>query len=254
MELVLDNRELKLIEQFKNQKNNQKKFDIKQLNLGDIIIKKNEKIILIIERKTIGDLFSSIQDGRYKEQKIRLRSNFDLTQILYIIEGSVEDYNNKYYKNFNSIVYGAIINTIFRDNITILRTTNIIDTFNTINYLYNKIDSNINFFTGNKINNIEKYIETIKLKKKDNLTPLNCNILQLAQIPGVSKNMGSSIIKIYNSISNLILQYNSIDSIDIKNKETFLKNISYQTSSEKGRKIGPVISKRIYEYLHNIID
>jgi ERCC4-type nuclease len=249
MEIIIDNRELKLIERFNQNKNNQTNVQNKQLNLGDIIIKKDDNIILIIERKTIGDLFSSIQDGRYKEQKIRLISNFNSTQILYIIEGSIEEYNNKYYKNFKSIVYGAIINTIFRDKIKILRTNNITDTFNTVNYLYNKINSNIGFFTENKTKKIDNYIETIKLKKKDNLTPLNCNILQLAQIPGVSKNMASSIIKNYSSIANLILQYNSIES---KNKEAFLKNISYSTSSEKVRKIGPVISKRIYEYLHNI--
>ena len=51
---------------------------IENLDLGDIIIKKDEKVILIIERKTLQDLYSSINDGRYKEQKVRLKTNYIL--------------------------------------------------------------------------------------------------------------------------------------------------------------------------------
>ena len=38
------------------------------------------------ERKTTCDLYSSIRDGRYKEQKCRLLNNYDKRKILYIIE------------------------------------------------------------------------------------------------------------------------------------------------------------------------
>ena len=37
------------------------------------------------------------------------------------------------------------------------------------------------------------YCETIKLKKKDNLTPLICQQLQLTQIPGVSVKIAEKI-------------------------------------------------------------
>jgi len=47
--------------------------EVKNLDIGDIIIY-NGSYKLIIERKTINDLVSSIKDGRYREQKMRLLS------------------------------------------------------------------------------------------------------------------------------------------------------------------------------------
>ena len=67
------------------------------LDLGDIIIcdeNNNEK--LIIERKTLYDLASSIKDGRYAEQSYRL-NNCELHNhnIVYLIEGNLSMYNPK---------------------------------------------------------------------------------------------------------------------------------------------------------------
>ena len=56
------------------------------IELGDIHIIYND-IFFIFERKTTGDLQSSIQDGRYKEQKTRMLANYTQRQISYIIEG-----------------------------------------------------------------------------------------------------------------------------------------------------------------------
>ena len=64
-----------------------------------------------------------------------------------------------------------------------------------------------------------------------------CNILQLATIPGVSKNISTIILEKYNTLSNLIDEFK-------KNDENMLKTINL------GKKcIGSVLSKRIYEYL-----
>ena len=253
MELELDSRETKLINKFNE---NKLSFTIKQLDLGDIIIYKNKEIILIIERKTLGDLYSSIRDGRYKEQKLRLTENFTKTQILYLIEGSVNEYNKKYYHNFNSIVNGAIINTIFRDKIKIIRTCNLNETRDTIIFLYNKISKNNDFFVKDENNSHDNknhennYLNAIKIRKKDNLNPKNCNILQLSHIPGVSKNMAISIIDKYTSIHNLINKYNEVTNKEINEK--LLSELIYVPNHEhpnKTRKIGPIVSKRIYNYL-----
>ena len=45
--------------------------NIVNLTLGDIILKYDNNIILLIERKTAADLAASIRDGRHKEQKYR---------------------------------------------------------------------------------------------------------------------------------------------------------------------------------------
>ena len=254
MELIIDNRENKIKELFLNNDTNDDEksinYKIKQLDIGDFIIKNNDETILIIERKTIGDLYGSIQDGRYKEQKHRLLGGYPLNKIVYLIEGSIKDYNKKFLKNFKSIVNGAIINTMFRDNIRIIRTCTINETYDTLLSLYSKVLKKPEFFKIDKIDKIDDpsndtkdYLHSIKIKKKDNMTPANCNIIQLCQIPGVSKNMGICIIEKYGSISKLILEYLKLDNEEIK--KTILKNVVYNNS----RKIGPVVSSRIYEYL-----
>lgn len=249
MELIIDNRENKIKELFCDC-GSDINYKIQQLDIGDFIIKNNDETILIIERKTIGDLYGSIQDGRYKEQKLRLLAGYPLNKIVYLIEGSIKDYNKKFLKNFKSIVNGAMINTMFRDNIRIIRTCTINETYDTLLSLYSKVFKKPDFFKIDKINKIDNssndtndYLHSIKIKKKDNMTPINCNIIQLCQIPGVSKNMGICIIEKYGSISKLILEYLKLESEE--DKKTMLKNVVYNNS----RKIGPVVSSRIYEYL-----
>lgn len=273
MELIIDSRENKIKELFNVDSNTTINYKIEHLDVGDFIIRNNNEDILIIERKTLGDLYGSIQDGRYKEQKSRLLAGYPLHKIIYLIEGSVKEYNKKFFKNFKSIVNGAIINTMFRDNFRILRTCTINESYDSILSLYNKIQKKPEYFkTIDKIDNsgdnsvddvpiktneienttdiMKDYLYCIKIKKKDNMTPKMCNILQLSQIPGVSKNMSVSIIDKYGSISKLVLEYLKLE---IENdKKTMLKNLLYNSSSDviiKTRKIGPVVSGRIYDYL-----
>ena len=236
--ILIDNRELKLKTFFNGCKN----IEFKNLDIGDIIFKFNNEIVLIIERKTISDLYSSIKDGRYKEQKIRLLSNFSKDKILYLIENNIENYKN----DFNTdIVYGSIINMLIRDNIKILKTNDIEETIKFIQILIKRLEDNSDIFNFN-INNISKinYVDTIKLQKKKNLTPENCQMIQIAQIPGVSINCSKTILEEYKSIFNLILEYNKIK--DTINRELLLSNLKI-----KKRKIGDIVSKRIYEYLFN---
>lgn len=275
MELIVDTREKKLIEILKEHEDyltkNNINYNIKALDIGDFIIKKKDEIILIIERKTIGDLYGSIQDGRYKEQKLRLTSNYSNPQIMYILEGSIREYTKKFLKNFSAIINGAIVNTVFRDKIKVMRTSNIVETRDLLLNLYKKINTNIDYFvehsnnngsiTDNtsideshlklsQINNPIPYQNTIKIVKKNNITPRICNISQLSQIPGVSIEMSTFIIDKYGSIYSLIMEYNKNLNKD-KNidNETMLKNMEYTTGSNKKRKIGPVISKKIYEFI-----
>ena len=77
MRLKIDNRERKLIQLLKayNDQFGFKniEFVVEKLDLGDFIIcddNDNEK--LIVERKSLNDLASSIKDGRYIEQSHRL--------------------------------------------------------------------------------------------------------------------------------------------------------------------------------------
>ena len=90
IKLLIDYREKSIIDYFS--KNKPDNSEIKNLDIGDFIFKINGIETIIIERKTMCDLASSITDKRLKEQKYRiLNSNFSLQNIIYIIEGKYSD-------------------------------------------------------------------------------------------------------------------------------------------------------------------
>ena len=80
MNLLIDNREQELIKILDIP------FERKNLLLGDIVYANEDKEYIIIERKTINDLLSSIKDGRHREQKMRLmNTNKNKVHYIYII-------------------------------------------------------------------------------------------------------------------------------------------------------------------------
>jgi crossover junction endonuclease MUS81 len=234
--IYLDTHELKIIEKFTKDY-----IIVKPLDIGDIqIINQNEtngeiKIELIIERKTFADLYSSILDGRYKEQKARLESytNFDNTKpkLIYLIEGQ---YGIDKHINYDTID-SALLGSSIRDNYKIIYSVNIDHTIKLIDKTYNKIDEYIN-----KNTNTTNYINTVKTCKKENLTPDKCYILQLACIPNLSTNIAENIAKIYPTFEKLIEEIKLNEKIVYeKIKETKINN----------RKIGPVLSAKLIKYL-----
>lgn len=242
LKLLIDSRENKIKNYFNSNLDKETlNYEIVMCELGDFIFKINDDVILIIERKTISDLESSIKDGRHKEQKTRLLANYPNTKIVYIIENEIKNLNT-YQEN---IIYGAIINTQFRDKIQLYRTANINETINYLLHLYKKINKNPEFFScSNPTTQLVPYESTIKLKKKDNLTPNICQVLQLAQIPGISVNISKIILNQYGSLKTLIIEFGN-------NNEYMLADIEIETSTGKKRKIGKVTSSKIYQFLMN---
>jgi len=256
--IIIDYREHKLKDYFDTHKFNEKNdinVSIENLSIGDIIIKRDDNLVLIIERKTIPDLYSSINDGRYREQKLRLIKNYDLKNIVYLIEDANTKFLENKFKNFTSIINGALLNCIFRDNIRVIRTRDLTDTINYILTIVKKICNNYEYFKylvdqnqdQNQDQDHPTYLDSIKIKKSDNNTPKNCNLSMLCQIPGVSIKVANCIITKYDSIYNLILEYSRLN--DISEKEKLIKDFEFDIANNKKRKIGPVLSKRIFEYL-----
>ena len=110
MIIKIDYREKLLIEECKKlQLIEDKKYGTitilsENIPLGDIVICNNEnEEQLMIERKTLLDLASSIKDGRYNEQSFRLTNcNIHNHNIIYLIEGDLRYY--KPFKKFNNAV------------------------------------------------------------------------------------------------------------------------------------------------------
>lgn len=202
---------------------------IRNLDIGDFIISENEifdGVKIIIERKTIQDLVSSIIDSRFREQKERLLDSIkDSSKILYIIEGK---------KIPTSIsINGAIQNLILKHNYKVLQTENEQDSFDNILLLYKKIN-NKDFDMCNQ------NVVSLNLKKKDKI---NNNIFahQLNTITGVSMKSALELSDKYKSMKNLISMYDELE--NELDKELLLYN-------NPSCKIGKALSKKIYKALH----
>jgi hypothetical protein len=81
------------------------------------------------------------------------------------------------------------------------------------------------------------------------MTPNNCSVLQLAQIPGMSIPTSQIIINKFTSIANLINEYYQIEE---SSRSNMLSDIEIPISNGKKRKLGKVLSERVYKYLFNI--
>lgn len=134
MLIKIDCREKELIKQVKHQiafvpAFMKLKVQTENLPLGDIIfVDDTDKTLLIIERKSIPDLLSSLKDGRYEEQSYRL-SGCDTNNhnIIYLIEG---DPNLK--KHFSKIdkltFYSTMVSLSLYKGYSVFKTLNMTET------------------------------------------------------------------------------------------------------------------------------
>lgn len=218
IDIIIDNREINLfkiiidrdLDIYKDKINIQKK----QLDIGDIHIL-FDNFLYIYERKTLNDLLSSINDGRYREQKTRLK-NSNANSINYIIEGD-NIISNKF-KNNQKKLTSVYFNSIYRDKINIFFTNDINDTVTFLLLLTTKIiDKPSNFINNSNEDNFN-YIDSCKIKteKKLNITKDICYLLQLSQIPSISKELAKKIKDKFPSLIILITTLkNSDDAIKL---------------------------------------
>lgn len=268
MKLYIDNREPKnsisYLESLNIDFSNQLIIEIKPLEIGDYMYcdEDNSNNNIIFERKSLSDLESSIKDGRYNEQSLRLsQSYFHNHNIIYLIEGAIINYRNKKFKN---TLYSSIFSLNHYKGFSVFNTLNNVDTcdmlYNFIlkkmkektkpsfyNNIINKssnggnnLDENNKLHGNNNINetNNINYLSTIKMTKKDNITKENINTLMLMQIPGISLLSASSIMNKYNNIYNLINE--------LKNDANCLDSLKLESSNRK-------ISKNIIENVKNYL-
>lgn len=189
------------------------------LMLGDMHIT-YKTLNYIFERKTLQDLQASIVDGRYKEQKARLLSNTSQKYITYIIEGDNILSSNMYSKN-KSMIQGAYLHTMFRDNIRIIYTKNIEETATLILLLSTKIIDKPDKFLHEEYTADKCYTDFVKLKKKkiDNIDFKSCFIMQLSQIPMISNVIAKNIHLTYTSMGTLVKSLDKFETSEQKIKE-----------------------------------
>lgn len=264
LELVLDSREScapKIVAFFETNKLNLKVLN-ETMDIGDFLFRyriqragvedKLENLILI-ERKTISDMLSSIKaDGRYKEQKTRLKALQGLEpslRIYYLIEGifSVQKTDRFFTEIDRKIMAGAYIGTIVRDGIPVMVTKDLPDTINTLQKIVNLIFEYPESFKSS--NNEGEYTVPVKIKKSENRDARWCYLAQLQQIQGVSDQVALAIAEVYPNLQSLIDAYVAA-SKEGKDLATLLENLVLPdrklTKTGKSRSIGPALSETIW--------
>lgn len=238
IEIDIDYREKDIITLFESVAKTNKtniKFNVCNLIIGDFIIKNEEGILFIIERKSISDLCASIIDGRHTEQKNRLIDSIqDSKKIIYIIEGKKISTQRITKNTINS----SILNLIFKHKYNVIFTESKEDTVDNIVLLYNKLVNNkleIEIEISSKINVI---------KKSDKIND-NIFINMICVIPGISVKIAIKIHEKYKTLNDIIIAYNLIEHENDKKK--MLSEI-YITSN---RKLGKVLSEKIYNSIFN---
>jgi len=246
----IDARERDLISLIRT-KYEEDKIVVEALPLGDFIIEKNENEKIIIERKSIADLLSSIKDGRYTEQSFRLSGDpIHNHNIIYLIEGDINKLRNPKEKQ---MVYSSLFSLNYFKGFSVMRTLNKEETATYICNSANKMmkEEKGGFFCrepANPFSAVEKqdqeapYSSVVKQVKKENITPANIGEIMLCQIPGVSATTALEVMKHFKYFPNLIA--------DLQEEgEACLKAISWTNSKGQTKKLNAPCRENIVKYL-----
>ena len=245
MKIIIDCRESKLIEACQSINTDKDKPSIeiitKNLELGDIIIQNdNEEEKIIIERKTISDLISSISDGRYIEQSFRLNAlENENHNIIYLIEGTTRNLTSQ-----KQMVYSSMFSLNYFKGFSVYRSENINETaYIILNMAYklNKEKDKISYYPKNGEREEKDYVSVIKKKKNENITKDNFMDIALCQIPSVNEITARVISTEFKTLLNLMNQ--------LKENDKCLDGLTYTTSKNQVRKISKTCIANIKEFL-----
>jgi ERCC4-type nuclease len=251
---------------------------IEQLPLGDIIICDDKEEKLIIERKTLKDLSSSIKDGRYEEQSYRLSGiNHPNHNIIYLIEGSMDKFNMFKGHGDKTTLYSAMVSLNYFKGFSVMRSLSVEESalmicncaikiskseqqgrtaFYKNVVAATKVASEVTAgadvdLSGSEVLETEtqvdvqesskNYCQVVKKVKKDNVTLENIGEIMLCQIPGISSVTAIAIMSRFKTVPNLIMS--------LKNDLECMKDISYTTSAGQTRKINKTCIASIIKYL-----
>lgn len=255
MKLVIDSREpqsiIKYIQAINIENGNKIIIEIKSLDIGDYLFCdiSGDNTQVIIERKSLSDLESSIKDGRYSEQSYRLdKCNIHNHNIIYLLEGNIQNYKKN---NFKNTIYSSMFSLNYFKGFSVICSHNQIETgeliYNFICKLVREKDkrsfyANISENCNNKIVEEKElisnnYLQNIKMSKKSFITPDNIFTLMLMQIPGISNVSAEAISNHYKNMENLL--------VSLKNDTDDFENIKLSN----GRKINKNIVYSVKKYL-----
>lgn len=245
---------------------------VESLPIADVIINKTGSDLLFIERKSLGDLASSIKDGRYEEQSYRLNGlPIHNHNIIYLVEGDMNKLNgaNSFKDRIDKTsLYSAMCSLNYYKGFSVLRSMTTEESALMIcnmGYKLNKSSDKQPFYSNNISTNpstnpstnlsinpsngdseetqpsASDYCGVVKKVKKENITPENIGEIMLCQIPGISSTSALAIMASFKTIKNLIEKINENDAC--------LKDVSYVNAKGQTRKINKTVVTNLIKYL-----
>lgn len=249
MKIIVDHREhtlIKLLKILSKEYGFRAVLEIDNLAIGDIVIKNdNDEELLILERKKLTDLASSIRDGRYAEQSYRLNGNsLHNHNIIYLIEGTVSSYNGHYTKVKPDTLYTTMFSLNYFKGFSVFRTFDIAETAEFVLRLTDKLereDMKYGFYHDKHVAKEIKYSDVVHNVKKENVTPQNISIIILSQIPTVSNKTATVVIDKYKNIVGLIKA--------LEKDRNCLSLLTYKIKKGSTRKLSKTATSNIAKYL-----
>uniref|UniRef100_A0A8C1M681 Crossover junction endonuclease MUS81 n=1 Tax=Cyprinus carpio TaxID=7962 RepID=A0A8C1M681_CYPCA len=250
-------------------------FDIRKLNVGDFLWVAREKVTpvpgqlrppvgkelvldYIIERKRMDDLCGSIIDGRFREQKFRLK-RCGLRKPIYLVEecGSAA----AHLSIPESTLQQAIVNTQVVDGFFVKRVQDVKESAAYLTIMTRYLQ---------KLYHVCFTVKSIELEgdggdESEQTANLSCSLMaftefnygaiknkcqtvrevfarQLMQISGVSGDKAAAVLEHYSTVSSLLQAYDRCSSES--EKEKLLSSIKY---GKLKRNLGPALSRTIYQ-------
>jgi len=213
--MIVDDREHDLIQRFKAEG---VAHEVRRLPLGDILME-NNGVTCIVERKRTDDFASSISDGRWREQKARLRESGAV--VVYIIEGSLYGQSKPV-----TTLSSALWNTRLRDKMWVVQTRGIEDTSLHLQTLVKKVGCDIKGGSS---------LVSLKSKRKRRMD--NVFVLMLMSIPGVSERIATALGERWTSVTELQEQLRQ-DANELRKVKVTAK-----------RNIGPAVIRHLSAHL-----
>ena len=182
---------------------------------GDYACKMNDKYLIGIERKELGDFVNAIAEKRIFKQIEKLHKTYPV--VILALEGSLVELRMKFARlhlKFNEAAFwGTIASIVVRDNIHIFWSTSRSETINMSHLICQKMAEG-------------KYQVKRKWVPKNKNKPYNL----ISEIPGVSDAIAKKLLNKYGSI------------VKVGNQT--------QKELQKTKGVGPALAKRIKKYLH----
>lgn len=241
MRVVVDTREHAFIENIRTRVAQYPFIDlqVEQLAIGDMeIYDLSNELIFVWERKTFPDLFSSIKDGRYKEQSFRLLHTYGPSKVIYLIEGILSQLS----PNERKLAISTMSSLSLKKNFHIMRSVHLQDSVDYFLVVCEKLNKDFNKGPTTHQPPVQtQYVENIVKKvKKENITRENIGEIFLCQIPDISSTCAKVLMNHVNGDFELLC------SIIRERPEELLE---LKVGGEKPRKMSKRVFERLAEFL-----